>query len=143
MTKKTLDCIFCKIIKGEIPSFKVFENDKVFCFLDINPLTKGHALVVPKKHAEDVFDVPEDDLREIISVAKNLSEKMKKAWGVEGVNIINSSGEVAGQDVFHIHFHIIPRRVNDNLEISKWWRSKTEKADPEELKQLAEKLRNI
>ncbi|MFH1129651.1 MAG: HIT family protein [Patescibacteria group bacterium] len=134
------DCIFCKIVKGEIPSFKVFENDKVFCFLDINPLTRGHALVIPKNHVENVFDVSEEDLKEIIIVVKNLSEKMKKVWGIEGVNIMNASGKASEQSVFHLHFHIVPRRTEDGLEMNKWWGSKNYKADFEELKQLAEKI---
>lgn len=134
------ECIFCKIVKGEIPSFKVFENDKVFCFLDINPLTKGHTLVIPKEHYENVFDIPEIDLKEIISVAKKLSAKIKETLDADGVNLVNASGEAAEQDVFHFHLHIVPRYRNDGLEMNKWWQPK--KADPEELKQLAEKLRN-
>lgn len=137
-----MDCVFCKIIKSEIPSFKIFENDKVFCFLDVNPLTEGHTLVVPKEHYENIFDVSENDLKEIISVVKNLSEKMKKVWGVEGVNITSANGETAEQSIFHLHFHIIPRRMGDGLEMNKWWNSKNHKADPEELKQLVEKFRN-
>ena len=136
------ECIFCKIIKGEIPSFKVFENDKIFCFFDINPLTKGHTLVIPKTHYKDIFDIPEDDLKEIISVAKNLSIKITKTLGADGVNLVNASGEVAGQDVFHFHFHIIPRYKDDGLKMSEWWQSKTKKADFEELKKLAEELKN-
>lgn len=135
-------CIFCKIIKGEVPSFKVFENDKVFCFFDINPLTKGHTLVIPKTHYKDIFEIPESDLKEIISVAKNLSIKITKVLGAEGVNLINASGEAAGQDVFHFHFHIIPKYKDDGLKMSEWWQSKTQKADFGELKQLAEKIKD-
>ena len=129
-----MDCIFCKIIKDEIPSFKVFENDKVFCFFDINPLTKGHTLVISKTHYKDIFEIPESDLKEIISTAKNLSEKIKKALGADGVNLVNASGETAEQSVFHFHLHIVPRYKNDGLEMNKWWQSKTQKADFEQLK---------
>lgn len=135
------ECIFCKIIKGEISSFKVFENDKVFCFFDINPLTKGHTLVIPKTHYKDIFEIPESDLKEIISAAKNLSIKITKTLGAEGVNLVNASGEFAEQSVFHFHLHIVPRYKTDGLEMNKWWQTKTQKADFEELKQLAEKLK--
>ena len=134
------DCIFCKIIKGEIPSFKVFENDKVFCFLDINPLTKGHILVIPKNHYKDIFDIPEDDLKGIISIAKRLAGIVKEKLGAEGVNLVNASGETAEQSVFHFHLHIVPRYKDDNLKMNKWWQSKSYKADFEELKKLAEKI---
>jgi len=135
------DCIFCKIIKGEIPSFKIFENDKVFCFLDINPLSKGHTLVVPKEHHENIFDISLKDLKEIISTIKSLSNRMKKVLMAEGVNLFNASGVVAEQSVFHFHFHILPRYKNDGLEMNNWWQSKAQKADIEELKKLAEKIR--
>lgn len=136
------ECIFCKIVKGEIPSFKVFENDRVFCFLDINPLTKGHTLVIPKNHYENVFDIPENDLKEIISTAKDLSVKIKKTLNAEGVNLVNASGEAAEQSIFHFHLHIVPRYKNDGLEMNKWWQSKAQKADFGELEKTAEKLRN-
>jgi histidine triad (HIT) family protein len=123
------DCIFCKIVKGEVPSFKIFENDKVFCFLDINPLTKGHTLVIPKEHHKDIFDIPESDLKEIISVAKKLSGTIKEKLNAEGVNLVNASGEFAEQSVFHFHLHIVPRYKNDGLEMNKWWQSKTQKAE--------------
>jgi len=135
------NCIFCKIIKGEIPSFKVFENDKVFCFLDINPLSRGHILVAPKKHYENIFDIEEDDLKEIISVAKNLSLRIREIFGADGVNLVNASGETAEQSVFHFHLHIIPRYKDDMLEINKWWGSKSRKADFEELKKIAEEIK--
>lgn len=128
------DCIFCKIIKGEIPSFRVFENEKVFCFFDINPLTKGHTLVIPKEHYENIFDIPEDDLKEIISTAKKMASIIKEKFGAEGVNLVNASGEAAEQSVFHFHLHIVPRYKNDGLEMNKWWQSKTQKADFEQLK---------
>jgi len=136
------ECIFCKIIKGEIPSFKIWENDKIFCFLDINPLAKGHALIIPKEHYKDIFDIPSEDLKEIIFFAKNLSAKMKDVLGAEGVNLMNASGESAEQSVFHFHLHVIPRYKADGLEMNKWWQSKVSKVDFEELKQLVEKLKN-
>ena len=132
------ECLFCKIIKGEIQSFKIFENDLVFSFLDINPLTKGHALVIPKKHYENIFDIPEDELKEIISVAKKLAGMIKEKLNADGVNLMNASGEAAEQSVNHFHLHIIPRYKNDGLEMNKWWQSKVSKIDIEQcLKELA------
>lgn len=137
-----LDCVFCKIVKGEIPSLKVFENDKVFCFLDSNPISMGHILVIPKEHYENIFDIPGDELKEMISVVKSLSIKIKEILKADGINLINSSGKIANQEVFHFHFHIIPRYKNDGLEMNKWCQSKTYKADDKELKKLAEKIWN-
>lgn len=136
------DCIFCKIVKGEIPSLKVFENDKVFCFLDSNPISMGHTLVIPKEHYENIFDIPGDELKKVISVVKSLSIKIKEVLKTDGINLINSSGKIANQEVFHFHFHIVPRYKNDGLEMNKWCQSKTYKADDKELKKLAEKIWN-
>lgn len=135
------NCIFCKIAKREIDSAKVWENDKVFCFLDINPISKGHTLVISKQHYENVFDIPVDELKEVISAAKSLSIRIKEIFKADGINLINSSGKIADQEVFHFHFHIIPRYKNDGLEMSKWCQSKTYKAGNKELKELAEEIR--
>lgn len=122
------DCIFCKIVSGQSPCTKVFENENIFAFLEINPLTKGHCLVVPKKHFENVFDIDKEVLKDIIVVAKNLSLKFKTELGNNGgVNLMNASGKSAEQSVFHFHLHIVPRYENDNLEMNKWWQSKVKK----------------
>ena len=110
------NCIFCKIIKGEIPSFKVYEDNNVFAFLDIAPVNKGHVLVIPKNHSENIHDVSDEDLKHLISAAKNLSDAVKKGVGADGVNVSNSSGIAAGQTVMHTHFHIIPRFKGDGLK---------------------------
>lgn len=111
-------CVFCKIINGEIPSFKIYENDYVLCFLDINASSKGHTLVVPKKHFNNIFDIDEEYSYQIIHAIKIVVNKLKEKLGVENVNIINNSGVLAGQTVMHIHFHIIPRYENDGITIS-------------------------
>jgi diadenosine tetraphosphate (Ap4A) HIT family hydrolase len=98
-------CIFCKIIKGDIPSFKLFESDKVLAFLDINPLSKGHALVVPKRHGAKLTDIPDDTLAEILPVVK----KLAKATGAENYNVLQNNGRIAHQEVDHVHFHMIPK----------------------------------
>ena len=109
-----MDCIFCKIIKGEIPSKKVYEDDRTMAFLDINPVSEGHTLVIPKKHAENLFDIGKDDLLSVIETVKKVAEQRKKD-GADGVNIIQNNGKPAGQIVEHIHFHIIPRKNGDCL----------------------------
>ncbi|KAI6250492.1 Adenosine 5'-monophosphoramidase HNT1, partial [Erysiphe necator] len=98
-------CIFCKIIKGDIPSFKLFESDKVLAFLDINPLSRGHALVIPKFHGEKLTDIPDDHLFEILPVVK----KLVKATGAKDWNILQNNGRIAHQEVDHVHFHMIPK----------------------------------
>lgn len=111
-------CIFCKIIQKEIPSFVVYENDYVLCFLDINASTKGHTLIVPKKHATNIFDLPEEDLIEISKAVKVVTTLLKENLHVENVNLINNSGALAGQTVMHFHLHVIPRYKNDGIDIA-------------------------
>ncbi|OQO12500.1 hypothetical protein B0A48_03142 [Cryoendolithus antarcticus] len=98
-------CIFCKIIKGEIPSMKVFESDRTFAFLDINPLSYGHALVIPKFHGAKLADIPDDSLQELLPVAK----KIALASGAENYNILQNNGKLAHQVVDHVHVHMIPK----------------------------------
>ncbi|KAJ9493723.1 Adenosine 5'-monophosphoramidase [Exophiala xenobiotica] len=98
-------CIFCKIIKGDIPSFKLFESDKIFAFLDIQPLSKGHALVIPKHHGTKLTDIPDDALTEILPVVK----KIAAASGAENYNVLQNNGRLAHQEVDHVHFHMIPK----------------------------------
>lgn len=135
------DCIFCKIVKKELPAFIFYEDEFVIGFLDINPLVEGHTLVVPKTHYESIFDIDEEALQKIISVSQKISKRIKEALRVEGVNLINASGVVAGQSVPHFHLHIIPRRAGDEINLASWWRSKVKEVDKEKLKELAEKLK--
>ncbi len=113
------ECIFCKIIKGEAKSWKVFENESVYAFFDINPVNEYHTLVIPKKHYENIFDVPEMELVEVIKVVKQLATLYNDKLGIKNVQIINCSGWEAQQDVFHLHFHIVPRYKDDHQNI-KW-----------------------
>ena len=136
-----MDCLFCKIANGEIPSVKIFENENIFIFLDINPLTKGHCLAIPKQHFENVFDINHDILKEIVSIAKDIAENAKRNLGATGVQLINSSGKDAEQSVLHFHLHIIPRYEEDGLEMNKWWQSKSQNPNQEELQKIAEKLK--
>ncbi len=113
------DCIFCKIVKGEAPSWKVMENDAVYAFLDINPVSKYHTLVIPKKHYENIFDIGEEDMKEVALMLRKLSRIYQSQLGIENLQIVNSNGSEGQQDVFHIHFHIVPRKLGDGQNI-KW-----------------------
>ncbi len=135
------DCIFCKIIAGEIPCFKVYEDNDVLAFLDIKPATKGHALVIPKQHFENVFDVSEDALQKVILAAKKLSVKIKEALKVDGIRLSQSNGRAAGQEVMHFHLHVIPRYENDGLGTNPVQTLQLPQADFEELEKVAEKIK--
>ena len=113
------NCIFCKIIAGEIPSATVYEDDDVKAILDVNPAARGHVIVLPKKHASDVFSIPDEDLSKAICVAKKVAAALKEAYKCDGVNILQNNGEAAGQTVFHLHIHVIPRFEGDNISV-KW-----------------------
>ena len=108
-----MDCIFCKIIKGEIPNYTVYEDEKVLAFLDINPHAKGHTVVIPKVHAETYFDLNEDLLEHLSLGIKRSMEKIDKTLNPDGYNVGWNQGEVAGQVVPHLHVHIMPRYEGD------------------------------
>ncbi len=112
-----MDCIFCKIIEGTIPSYKVYEDDQVYAFLDISQGTKGHTLVVPKNHSASVFDLPEEDAKAIFRVVPKLSNTLKKAFNPIGLNIV-SNNEKPYQTVDHFHIHLLPRYEDDELVLS-------------------------
>ena len=120
----TNNCIFCKILKGEIPSNKIYENDKILAFLDINPNNPGHTLVIPKEHYEHLEDVPDELLEEVIKIVKKVTIAVKEALGTDSVNIHLNNGKTAGQLVPHMHFHIIPRFENDGYKL---WSGKSYK----------------
>ena len=103
------DCIFCKIINGEIPSAKVYEDDNVYAFLDISQVTKGHTLVIPKEHYPNVFELPADTAAKLFSVVPKIANAVQEAYDPIGMNLLNNNGEAAMQTVFHYHIHIIPR----------------------------------
>jgi len=107
------DCIFCKIVAGEIPSIKLFENDHVLAFMDIAPLVKGHALVIPKAHHNPLSQTPDEVLAQVIAVVRLIAQAQQEGLGADGVNIHQANGEVAGQVVPHLHFHVIPRFKED------------------------------
>lgn len=110
-----MNCIFCKIIKGEIPSYKIYEDEYTYAFLDIAKDVDGHTLVIPKKHVVNVLDCDEQTLKHVISTVKKICNHYVDNCGFEGCNILNATGEAAQQSVMHLHFHIIPRKSNDGV----------------------------
>lgn len=110
-----MDCIFCKIVAGEIPASKVYEDDKCLAFLDINPMMLGHTLLIPKRHAEFLTDIPQKDYAAIFSGIQKVVTGILKGLRVDGANVLQSNGKAAGQAVPHVHFHIVPRKRGDGL----------------------------
>ena len=130
------DCIFCKIIDGEIPSTTVYEDDRCKAILDVNPAARGHVIVLPKTHAANVFEIPDEDLAHAICVAKKIATAQKQAYNCDGVNILQNNGEAAGQTVFHLHIHVIPRFDGDTVNM-KWIPGEM----PEDMDAIAEELK--
>lgn len=112
-----MDCIFCKIIDGEIPSYKLYEDENVLAFLDITQGTKGHTLVIPKKHVRNVYDLDEETAQNVFKVVPKLANALKKAFNPIGLNIVNNNDKPL-QSVFHFHIHLIPRYEDDGMVLS-------------------------
>ena len=110
------DCIFCKIVKGELPSAKIYEDDDVFAFMNLMPVTRGHSLVVPKKHSDDILQADSQDLNKTINMARRIADAAMKALGTDSFTITNNRGEHSGRTVHHLHFHVIPRYSTDGLK---------------------------
>ena len=133
-----MDCIFCKIIAGEIPAVKVLDEELVIAFMDINPSNKGHMLVVPKRHAENIFQISEGDLAILIKAVKKCAGAAKDALRAEGVTILQLNGKASDQIVPHLHVHVIPRWENDGLSVSTW---EMKPGDMEQIQDTAKKIR--
>ena len=129
-------CIFCKIIAGEIPSFKLFEDAETFAFMDINPFNPGHCLAIPKAHFADLFAIPPAVIAATARTAATIAGAVERAVRPDGLNLIQANREAAGQTVFHFHFHIFPRRSGDEASLE--WGHKP--GDRDEIRQLAEKI---
>jgi histidine triad (HIT) family protein len=129
------DCVFCAIADGEIPSFKIYEDDTALAFLDINPFSYGHALVVPKRHCEGLLDAEDGDLAALAAVVKKVAARIKDVLECDGFNILQNNGEAAGQTVRHLHFHIVPRRNGQAATFE------SNPGDMVELASLAERLK--
>lgn len=111
------DCIFCRIAAGEIPSATVYEDDDFRAILDLGPAAKGHTLVIPKSHSDNLLSVEPDTAAKALKVISKTANAIKEALGCDGINVVQNNGEAAGQTVMHLHFHIIPRYKNDSVNI--------------------------
>jgi histidine triad (HIT) family protein len=131
------DCLFCGILDGSIPSQQVDSDQLTMSFMDINPATPGHALVIPRAHSADLLEIEPEDLSACSAAAQRLAKRMKDVLDADGINLVNSCGEVAFQTVFHFHIHVIPRYEGDPLKLP-WVPTE---GDPDEIATVAQKLR--
>lgn len=131
------NCIFCKIAAGEIPSYTIYEDDDFKAFMDISPASKGHTILIPKEHADNLFELDETVASKLLPVAVRIAKALKAELHCEGLNLLQNNGEIAGQTVFHFHMHIIPRYEVDKVVV-KWVEDKYE---GEPLDQLSEKIK--
>jgi histidine triad (HIT) family protein len=131
------DCIFCKIVAGELPGKIIDEDERTIAFMDINPATRGHALVIPRRHARNLLEIEPDELAAVAVAAQRLARRVPERLGADGVNLINSCGSAAWQTVFHFHVHVIPRYEGDPLRLP-WVPGP---GDPDEIAAAAEVLR--
>ena len=132
------DCIFCRIIRDEVPSFKVFEDERTLAFMDINPANPGHVLVIPKFHAADVFEIAEPWLGASIDTVQKVASAVRATLNPDGINIVQANGPGAAQSVAHFHWHVLPRRMDDGLLLN--WGLKP--GDMTEIGVLAERIRS-
>lgn len=131
------NCLFCRIIQGEIPSKTLYEDHRFKVILDAFPASEGHAIIISKNHYTNLFELPQDEVGEIMKLAKKVGQEMMNILGCEGLNILQNNGEAAGQTVFHYHLHLIPRYKDDKVNI-KW---KTEKIQEKRAEEFIEKIR--
>ena len=131
------DCLFCKIIAGEIPCFNLIEDDETLAFMDINPANEGHALVIPKEHAKDVYAVSDAAITATVKTAKKIAAAVDKTLSPDGLNLLQCNGPAAAQSVFHFHMHVLPRREGDELKLN--WGLKP--GDMDAIGALAERIR--
>lgn len=135
------DCIFCKIIAGDIPSAKVYEDEHVYAFLDISQVSKGHTLVIPKKHARNIYDTSDDVAAELFARIPKISKAIKTSYNPDGLNILVNNEKAADQSVFHLHIHLIPK-YKDNEGYSANWVTHTNDYTAESLQQIATDISN-
>ena len=131
------DCIFCKIANGEIPAATLYEDEMFRVILDLNPASKGHALILPKDHAANLFELPEEVAEKALPLAKKIGGKLVKGLGADGFNVVQNNGECAGQTVFHFHMHLIPRYEGDTVSVG-WKPGSLSAADREDILGLFE-----
>lgn len=136
-----MDCIFCKIVAGGIPSFKVYEDDYALAFLDINPIAKGHTLVMPKIHVKKISELEAEDLSGLMAALQKVTRAIEDSIGPEGLNIFVNQGEAAGQIVPHLHIHIVPRAKDDGLKVPTAKVEMTEEGFKEISKKIADAIK--
>lgn len=134
------ETIFGKILTGEIPTFKVYEDDYVYAFLDISQVTKGHTLLIPKKASANIFETDEETMKHIGAALPKVANAIKRAFNPDGLNIIQNNGEFADQSVFHIHFHLIPRYENDIDGFGYKWETHEDILNNDAKQQIAEQI---
>jgi len=132
----TEDCIFCKIVAGEIPSFKLYEDEHALAFMDINPANRGHALAIPKTHTPNLLEAPDEVLAVTAATAKKVARAVQETVNPDGLNLVQANGPGAAQSVFHLHMHVIPRFTDDNLMLN--WGINPGNMD--EIKELSEQI---
>ncbi len=130
------DCIFCKIINGELPSAKVYEDEHVYAFLDISQVSKGHTLVIPKIHTRNIYDTPSEVAKELFANVPAIANAIKKAYNPIGMNILNNNEKAANQAVFHLHFHLIPK-YKEGEGFSANWITQNDSYSPDDLQKIA------
>lgn len=133
------DCIFCKIVNGEIPAAKVFENEHVVAFLDISQVTKGHTLIIPKVHKENLYELTPEISSELFKIAPKIATAIKDTYHPVGLNLVNNNGEKAGQSVFHFHMHLIPR-YGDGDGFGAIWKANQSNYTPDDLRKIADSI---
>ena len=131
------DCVFCKIVAGEIPAQRVDEDEHTVAFMDLNPWTRGHALVVPRTHTPNLYEIDDEELARANAAARRLALRMRDRLACDGINLLNSTNPAAWQTIFHFHLHVIPRYEDDPLELP----TRPREAGRDELRQVAETLR--
>ncbi len=129
------DCIFCKIARGEIPSATLYEDDSFRAILDLNPASKGHTLILPKIHAPNLFELPDETAEKALVVAKKIGARLQEGLHADGLNLVQNNGEAAGQTVNHFHIHLIPRYADDTVNV-RWTPGELNEADKEEILKL-------
>ncbi|MGC8514526.1 MAG: HIT family protein [Thermoplasmata archaeon] len=134
------DCVFCRIVAGEIPSARLYDDSDVIAILDVNPISRGHLLVIPKHHFEYLENVDAETFGKVAEVARRFSSHMVETGFCAGTNLFLANHETANQSVFHLHMHVIPRRTNDGINIAGWWKEISHGLQAAEMKELASKL---
>lgn len=132
------DCVFCKIIAGDIPCFKVYEDEHTLAFMDINPANRGHALAIPRKHEPDLMDSTDETLAVTIAAARRVARAVQAAVEPDGINLVQANGPGAAQSVFHLHLHVIPRFEGDDLKLN--WGVPPKPGDMDEIKAVSETI---